>query len=145
MISKNVTHKGEVDRHPLWLEAIRIVLAIVILWKGIEFVSNINAFSVIMRESSLGVAFLLSLLVHLIIVAHILGAMALFTGMYIPLACMAQMPVILIALLFKAQTASVLNPYAASGVSLAILITLVFVLAMDVFGKARKRTKDRMI
>lgn len=136
MVSKNVT-QGDVRHHPLWLEAIRIVLAIVILWKGIEFVSNIDAFSVVMRESSIGAAFLLSLLVHLIIVAHILGAMALFTGSYIRFACIVQMPVILIALLFKDQTASVLNPYAASGVSLAILITLVFVLVMDVFGRAR--------
>ncbi|WP_051292715.1 DoxX family membrane protein [Olivibacter sitiensis] len=138
MVSRNAAQE-DAPRHPLWLEAIRIVLAIVILWKGIEFVSNINAFSVVMRESSVGVAFMLSLLVHMIIVAHILGAMALFTGKYIRVACAAQMPVILMALLFKDLTVTVLNPYAASGVSLAILITLVFVLVMDVFGKSKKK------
>lgn len=141
MEPRNVAHKAELARQPLWLEIIRILLAIVILWKGIEFVSNINAFSVVMRESAMGVAFLLSLLVHLIIIAHILGGMALFTGKYIRLACLAQMPVLLIALLFKNLAATVLNPYAASGVSLAILITLVFVLAMDVFGIANRKER----
>lgn len=130
MLSHHVTHKGE-KRHPLWLEITRIVLSIVILWKGLEFVANIHKFTDLMMNSSIPVAIMISVLVHLIIVAHILGAIALFTGTYVRLACILQMPVIIMALVFKNLADSILNPYAAVWVSVAILFALVLVLLRD--------------
>jgi len=130
MLSHHVTHKGE-RRHPLWLEITRIVLSFVILWKGLEFVANIHAFTDIMMNSSIPVAILLSLMVHLIIVAHIFGAIALFTGSYVRVACILQMPVIIMALAFRGLAADILNPYAAVWVSVAILCALVLVLLKD--------------
>lgn len=130
MLSHHVTHKGE-KRHPLWLEITRIVLSIVILWKGLEFVANIHKFTDLMMNSSIPVAIMISVLVHLIIVAHILGAIALFTGTYVRLACILQMPVIIMALVFKNLADNILNPYAAVWVSVAILCALVLVLLRD--------------
>lgn len=130
MLSHHVSHKGG-RHHPLWLEITRIVLSIVILWKGLEFVANIHVFTELMMNSSIPVAILLSILIHLIIVAHILGAIALFTGSYVRMACLLQMPVIIMALLFKNLAASMLNPYAAVWVSVAILCALTLVLWRD--------------
>ncbi|GAA4804718.1 hypothetical protein GCM10023231_37310 [Olivibacter ginsenosidimutans] len=130
MLSHHVTHKGE-RRHPLWLEITRIVLSLVILWKGLEFVANIHAFTDIMMNSSVPVAILMSLLVHVIIVAHIFGAIALFTGSYVRVACLLQMPVIIMALAFRGLAVDILNPYAAIWVSVAILCALVLVLLKD--------------
>jgi len=130
MLSHHVTHKGE-RRHPLWLEITRIVLSLVILWKGLEFIANIHVFTDFMMNSSVPVAILLSLLVHIIIVAHIFGAIALFTGSYVRAACILQMPVIIMALAFRGLAADILNPYAAVWVSLAILCALILVLLKD--------------
>ncbi|HWV73033.1 MAG TPA: DoxX family membrane protein [Pseudosphingobacterium sp.] len=130
MLSHHVTHKGE-KRHPLWLEITRIVLSIVILWKGLEFVANIHKFTDLMMNSSIPVAIMISVLVHLIIVAHILGAIALFTGTYVRLACILQMPVIIMALVFRNLADNILNPYAAVWVSVAILCALVLVVLRD--------------
>ena len=130
MLSHHVTHKGE-KRHPLWLEITRIVLSIVILWKGLEFVANIHKFTDLMMNSSIPVAIMISVLVHLIIVAHILGAIALFTGTYVRLACILQMPVIIMALVFRNLADNILNPYAAVWVSVAILCPLVLVVLRD--------------
>ncbi|MCL4640111.1 MULTISPECIES: hypothetical protein [Olivibacter] len=130
MLTHHVSHKGE-RHHPLWLEITRIVLSLVILWKGIEFIANIHVFTDIMMNSSVPVAILMSVLVHTIIVAHIFGAIALFTGSYVRIACILQMPVILMALLFRDLAKDVLNPYAAVWVSIAILCALVLVLWRD--------------
>lgn len=130
MLSHHVTHK-RVRRHPLWLEITRIVLSLVILWKGLEFIANIHVFTDIMMNSSVPIAILLSLLVHIIIVAHIFGAIALFTGSYVRVACILQMPVIIMALAFRSLAVDILNPYAAIWVSLAILSALVLVLLKD--------------
>jgi len=84
-----------------------------------------------MMNSSIPVAILLSVLVHLIIVAHILGAIALFTGTYVRIACILQMPVVIMALLFRDLAENVLNPYAAVWVSVTILFALALVLLRD--------------
>lgn len=126
----HVQHRGE-RHHPLWLEITRIILSIVILWKGLEFVANIHAFTDIMMKSTLPIAVLISIIVHLIIVAHILGAIALFTGTYVRLACILQMPVIIMALAFRELAENILNPYAAVWVSVTILCALVLVLFRD--------------
>lgn len=130
MLSHHVSHKGG-RHHPLWLEITRIILSIVILWKGLEFVANIHAFTELMMNSSIPVALLLSMLIHLIIVAHILGAIALFTGTHVRVACILQMPVIIMALLFRNLATDMLNPYAAVWVSIAILCALTLVLLRD--------------
>lgn len=142
MLSHNVTERGD-RRHPLWLEIMRIVLSIVILWKGLEFVANIHKFTDLMMNSSIPVAVLLSVLVHLIIVAHILGAIALFTGTYVRLACLLQMPVILMALVFRNLADNVLNPYAAVWVSVAILCALVLVVLRDKHDSIDKVEKEK--
>ncbi|WP_134087699.1 DoxX family membrane protein [Olivibacter sp. XZL3] len=138
MLSHHVSHRAE-RHHPLWLEITRIVLSLVILWKGLEFIANIHVFTDIMMNSSVPVAILMSVLVHTIIVAHIFGAIALFTGSYVRIACILQMPVVLMALLFRDLAKDVLNPYAAVWVSVAILCALVLVLLRDKHDTADNR------
>ncbi len=140
MISHQATQKGAV-RHPLWLEIIRILVAAVIFWKGLEFIANIHVFTKMMSESSLGIAILLSLLIHVIIVAHILGALSLFTGSYVRLSCLMQLPVILMALFFRDLAQTVLNPYAALWVSMAILVALIVLIVSDKHDMANRADK----
>lgn len=142
MISHHTSH-DQVKHHPLWLEIIRIGVAGVIFWKGLEFVGNIHLFTKMMMESSLGFAILLSLLVHLIIAAHILGALALFTGTYVKVACIMQMPVILMALLFRDLAQTFLNPYAALSVSVVILAALVLLVISDKHDLANKSSMKK--
>jgi len=130
MLSHHVTQKSG-RQHPLWLEIVRIGLALVMLWKGIEFIENIHTFTEIMTNSSLPVALLLSIVVHLIIVGHLFGAIALFTGSYVKAACILQLPVIVMALVFRNLAEDVLNPYQAVWVSIVILAALLLVLFRD--------------
>ncbi len=143
MLTRHVSHKGE-RHHPLWLEITRIVLSLVILWKGLEFIANIHVFTSLMMNSTVPVAILLSFLVHVIIVAHIFGAIALFTGSYVRLSCILQIPVILMALIFRDLAENILNPYAAIWVSIAILCALVLVLWRDKHDVFNRPTIDHL-
>lgn len=76
---KKIQHWGD-QHHPKWLDYFRIVLGVILIWKGITFYTNMEAFSHLMRGAMLGAAVSISLLAHLIIVMHILGGIAITLG-----------------------------------------------------------------
>jgi uncharacterized membrane protein YphA (DoxX/SURF4 family) len=113
------------DRHhPRWADIPRFALGIFLCYKGVEFLQNMS--DMIGRIASSGVIpsgdFLLMLIGHYIVFAHIVGGLLLALGVLTRLACLIQIP-ILIGAIFLINTPA-MHYTSFSEVLLAILVLI---------------------
>ena len=110
--------------HPKWLDYFRIVLGLILIWKGIEFATNLHAFTALMKEASLGKAASISLLAHLIIVLHIIGGAMIVVGSHTRLFCLLNLLILFGAVFFVNLREDVARPYSEIWLSGFVLIGL---------------------
>jgi len=111
--------------HPVWLDFLRILLGLVLIWKGIAFYMNIGAFSNLMHNAHLGTAVGISMIAHFIIVVHVLGGIAIGLGTYTRTFCLINLPILIGAVFFINLSPSILRPYSELWLSVSVLIGLV--------------------
>jgi uncharacterized membrane protein YphA (DoxX/SURF4 family) len=114
--------------HPRWIDILRIILGLVLIWKGVEFALNLNAFSVLMAKSKLATSFGISLSAHLIIVIHIIGGLMITIGTQTRSSCLFQIPILLVAVFFVNFPSHVFKPYSEFWLSVSVLVGLIFFL-----------------
>jgi putative oxidoreductase len=111
--------------HPKWLDYFRILLGLILVWKGVQFASNLHAFTTLMRDASLGMAASISLLAHVIIVLHIIGGLMIVIGSHTRLFCLLNLFILFGAVFFVNLRADVAMPYAEIWLSSSVLIGLI--------------------
>ncbi|WP_316832699.1 DoxX family protein [Pedobacter aquatilis] len=121
---KNIQNWGD-KHHPAWLDLFRIILGIVLIWKGVSFWTGIEAFNSLMRGAHLGAAVSISILAHLIIFAHIVGGAAIAIGTYTRTFCLINLPILIGAVFFINISHGIFRPYTEFWVSLSVLIGLI--------------------
>lgn len=87
------------DRHhPKWLDALRILLGIILFYKGYVFMSNTNELQDMVRNSRYGeVSFFL---LHYIIFAQVFGGAMIIWGIATRIAVLVQIPILAGAIIF---------------------------------------------
>ena len=115
--------------HPKYLDILRVVLGIFLLFKGIEFGNNTALLSESMESQTPFNSFLVIILVHYIIFAHIAGGFLITVGLLTRTACLFQIPILIGALIFVQWDAM----QHFSGFFLA-LITLLLLVYFSVIG-----------
>lgn len=117
------------DRHhPKWLDIIRIVLGIFLLYKGVDFLRNTSELVSLMSNRSPFGAFTLILLGHYVTFAHIMGGLFLTIGMFTRAACLIQIPILIGAIVFVNASGDVFKPYSELFLSILVLLLLVYFL-----------------
>jgi len=111
--------------HPKWLDFFRIVLGVILIWKGILFALNLSAFTNLMMQHRLGTAVVLSLIAHLIIGLHIIGGLFITIGSHTRLFSLLNIPILLVAVFFVNLNQNIFRPYAEFWLSCAVLAALV--------------------
>lgn len=111
--------------HPAWFDFFRILLGLILLWKGIQVAMNLDAFSHMMAESRLPASFAISFFAHLVILVHIIGGAMIAVGTNTRAACLVQIPILLAAIFYVNLPADVLRPYSELWLSVSVLIALV--------------------
>jgi uncharacterized membrane protein YphA (DoxX/SURF4 family) len=112
--------------HPLWLDFFRIALGVVLCWKGVLFATNLSAFTELMIQTPVAESFAISLVAHTIIVVHIIGGLLIALGTNTRLACLVQIPIILIAIFYVNLPAKIAGLYSEFWLSVSVLVALVF-------------------
>lgn len=128
-IITKIEHWGD-THHPKWIDILRIALGLVILYKGILFISNTDALLQLMENAdlqfvNLGVA-------HYVAFAHLMGGFLIAIGLVTRFAIIFQIPILLGAVfLVNVQQGflSVANNL-EFGLSLVVLILLIVFLIM---------------
>ncbi len=113
------------DRHhPKRLDYFRILLGVILMWKGIQFATNLDAFTALMKDASLGKATSISLMAHVIIVLHILGGLMIAVGTQTRILCLLNLLILFGAVFFVNLREDIARPYAEIWLSSFVLIGL---------------------
>lgn len=113
------------NHHPKWLDYIRIVLGLVLIWKGVAFAFNLHAFTTLMENSGLGTAVSISLIAHLIIALHIIGGLLITLGTNTRMFCLLNIPILIVAVFFVNLPEHVFRPYSEFWFSSIVLLGLI--------------------
>lgn len=116
---QRMEHWGD-THHPQWMDFVRIALGVLLLIKGIEFSNNMNTLMALMSDLPFG-NFMMVILGHYVLFAHIVGGVLLTVGFLTRLACIIQIPILLVALFLN-----IFNQFSELSLSLLVLALLIF-------------------
>lgn len=118
---QRMEHWGD-THHPKWVDIIRMAFGIFLFWKGIEFANDMNTLMQMMAGLPFG-NFMMIILAHYVLFAHILGGFLLVAGLLTRLACIIQIPVVLAAIFLN-----IFEQFSELSLSILTLILLVYFL-----------------
>ena len=118
------------DRHhPKWIDFFRIALGLVLIWKGIAFILNLDVLDQFLKSSGvadeIGTSASITLLAHLIIIMHLLGGVCIALGLHTRLFCLLNLPALLGVVLFVNLRQNMLKPYSEFWLSLLVLLAII--------------------
>jgi putative oxidoreductase len=117
------------DRHhPRWMDIVRIALGIFLCYKAVDFLNNMSDLISLMSSQTSFAFFVYVLAGHYVVFAHLLGGVFLVFGVLTRFACLIQIPVMLGALFFVQSNHDMLRPYSEIGITLLVLLLLVYFL-----------------
>ncbi len=139
-------HWGD-THHPRWIDIVRILLGIFLCHKGIEFLQDMSStISLLSNRFSFG-SFVLLLLGHYIVFAHLLGGVLLVLGILTRFACVIQLPILLGAIIFINAGQGLWKPFSELWLSILIFLLLIyFLIAGDgpwSFGRVASETDKK--
>lgn len=128
-----------------WFSLIRILLGMIILFKGINFIQDTNALSAMIANSA--VSFYAITLAHLVALAHLMGGILITLGLLTRVAVLFQIPILLGAIMFINAEKGFFSMESELGISILVLVLLLFFLvygsgtySVDLFMKKHKNT-----
>ena len=117
------------DRHhPAWMDIVRIALGLFLIVKGIQFLTNMSALLNLVSSAVSFNSFILILLSHYIVFAHLVGGLALMLGILTRVACLLQIPILLGAIVTIGAAPELFRPFSELLLSIVVLGLLVFFL-----------------
>jgi uncharacterized membrane protein YphA (DoxX/SURF4 family) len=112
------------QHHPKLLDFIRILLGLIILFKGIYFISHTDELQLILEKSKFPwVSFIIA---HYVALAHLAGGLLIVVGMFTRLAVAVQIPVLLGAVILVNSQRGFFSESSDLAFSLLVLLLLVF-------------------
>ena len=124
---QKIEHWGDVH-HAKWLDILRMVLGVIILLKGIAFVSNIDSLRELFVQNRVyGFSGLMAMaLTHIVAFVHLVGGILIILGLVTRFAVVIQIPILVGAVFFVNITKgfSMLN----SELWLSVLVLMLLIL-----------------
>jgi uncharacterized membrane protein YphA (DoxX/SURF4 family) len=120
------------DSHQFkWFAGLRIALGLVLIWKGVAFMLNLDVLADFLRETGLtddiGTSVLLTLLTYIIVGIHIVGGICIAAGTRTRLYCLINLPVLLGAVFLVNFRDSIFRPYSEFWLSALVLLAIICV------------------
>ncbi len=138
----NLTYRIEIwaDNHQVkWSAFLRIVLGLVIFFKGLIFIMNTDALLTMINNSAFDLYAVL--LVHLVASAHLVGGLLITIGLITRIAILFQLPILVGAIFFVNSKTGLFSLQSELALSIIVLVLLLFFL---VFGSGRFSVDDWM-
>jgi len=114
---------------PKWLVIFRVALGLILIWKGIEFIFNLDVLATFLRETGItdeiGASVSITVLEDLIIALHLIGGISISLGLRTRLFCLFNLPVLVGAVFFLKLKDNILKPYAELWLSIPVLLLLI--------------------
>jgi putative oxidoreductase len=136
-VIQRIEHWGDVH-HAKWLDVIRIVLGILIFFKGIAIVSNTAVLQdLLLKNNVFGFSGMMtSVAVHIVGFVHLVGGILITIGLLTRFAVVIQIPILLCAVFFVnlSRGFSVLNSELWLSVMVLLLLVLFWVIGSGPFS-----------
>lgn len=113
--------------HPRWLDAVRVLLGVFLFYKGVVFIQNIDVLKTVINQSPF-LTVLSFWLAHYIVFAHLAGGILIALGLLTRVAILAQLPILLGALIFVHTPTGLFDVHSETGLSILVLLLLIFFL-----------------
>ncbi len=113
------------SHHPKWIDGLRILLGLLLMWKGIQFVMDIDVLKARIAEQP----FLTALsfwLAHYIVFAHLAGGLFIALGLLTRLGALVNLPVLIGAVFFVNAGTNLFAVYPELSLSIAVLLLILF-------------------
>ncbi|MCW3090556.1 MAG: DoxX family protein [Ferruginibacter sp.] len=127
----NILQRIEVwgdNHHPKWLDFIRIILGIFLIYKGIDFLRNMGTLMGLMPVNVEFNSLMFIVLGHYVVFAHIVGGLLMTIGLFTRFASLIQIPVLLAAVILVNLRGDIMRPYSELFLSIIVLILLIYFL-----------------
>lgn len=100
MIESAVTEKTSL-KQPAWLTVIRIILGLILFWKGIVFIRDTEILQALIEHSGIGVfSKNAEALTFIIVYLTLLCGLFILTGLFTRTSCIVQIPILFVAIVF---------------------------------------------
>jgi len=111
--------------HPKWIDLLRIALGVFLCFRGISFATHMGELMNLMTGSMPFSTFILVLIGHYVVFAHIMGGFLLAVGLLTRMACIIQIPILMGAIIFG-EFSETLKPFSDALVSVIVLVLLIY-------------------
>jgi len=115
-----------------WLAILRIILGLIIFFKGVAFIQNTDAIDAMIANSAVSIYAVF--LAHYVALAHLVGGFLIVIGLLTRLAIVFQLPILLGAIIFVNAEKGFFSMPSEMGLSIIVLALLLFFL---VFGSGK--------
>ncbi|RQO67374.1 DoxX family protein [Pedobacter sp. KBW06] len=136
-VIQRIEHWGDVH-HAKWLDVIRIVLGILIFFKGIAIVSNTAVLQDLLLENNVfGFSGMMaSVAIHIVGFVHLVGGILITLGLLTRFAVVIQIPILLCAVFFVnlSRGFSMLNSELWLSLIVLLLLVLFWVIGSGPFS-----------
>ena len=109
--------------HPRWLDVVRVLLGVFLFYKGVVFIQNIDVLKTVINQSPF-LTVLSFWLAHYIVFAHLAGGILIVLGLLTRVAILAQLPILLGALIFVHTPTGLFDVHSETGLSILVLLLL---------------------
>ncbi|MEZ5013216.1 MAG: DoxX family membrane protein [Chitinophagales bacterium] len=110
--------------HPKWLDIMRIALGLILVWKGYYYISNTDALNQLLLDNKFHLYNYV--VIHYVAFAHLIGGILIILGLVTRIAVLAQIPVLLGAIIFVHAKHGLLTPDPEFLLSIIVLVLLAF-------------------
>jgi putative oxidoreductase len=100
MLESPITEKTSVNQ-PAWLTLFRIILGLVLFWKGIVFIRDTAQLEQMIQQTRIGIFSQNSQILSFVIsYLSLLCGLFILTGLFTRTSCLVQIPILLVAIFF---------------------------------------------
>jgi putative oxidoreductase len=130
--------------YPRFMNYLRIILGLVLVWKGIFFILNLDLLDLYVKEiqadDSLGLSVCINLLAQLIIILNLLGGFCIIFNLYMRQFCLANLPVLFGAVFLANMQRGTFQPHAEFWLSLFSLLAIIALVITHAGEATNRRT-----
>ena len=124
---ERIEHWGN-THHPKWLDIIRILLGIFLIYQGVYFLRNMGKLMGLMPINVEFGSLIYIVLGHYVVFAHIVGGLLIVMGLFTRFACLIQIPILLVAVVLVNFKEKMMEPYSELFLSIIVLLLLIYFL-----------------
>ncbi|MCX2576253.1 DoxX family protein [Pedobacter sandarakinus] len=125
-VIRKIEHWGDVH-HAKWLDYLRMILGLIIIGKGVSFISDTSVLQNMITENNVfGFSgMMISVAIHLVAFAHLVGGILITLGLVTRFAVVIQIPILFFAVFFVNLTPGFSAPNSELWLSVMVLFLLV--------------------